>query len=88
MGERVGYVRVSSEGQNTERQLADVQLERVFTDRVSGSSTDRAALAEMLRFVRDGDVVVVHSMDRLARNLDDLRRLVADLTGRGCGCSS
>jgi DNA invertase Pin-like site-specific DNA recombinase len=76
-------MRVSSEGQHLDRQLADVQLDRVFADKVSGKDTDRPALAELLAWVRDGDSVVVHSMDRLARNLDDLRRLVRDLTGRG-----
>lgn len=82
-GQTVGYVRVSTLEQNTDRQLADYQLDRVFTDRASGKDTARPQLVAMLRFVREGDVVVVHSLDRLARNLDDLRRTVADLTGRG-----
>jgi DNA invertase Pin-like site-specific DNA recombinase len=55
----------------------------VFTDTISGKSAERPQLAAMLAFVRDGDTVIVHSMDRLARNLDDLRRLVRELTGRG-----
>lgn len=58
-------------------------MDRVFTDTVSGTSVERPALSALLAFVRDGDVVMVHSMDRLARNLDDLRRLVRELTGRG-----
>ena len=82
-GQKIGYIRVSSEDQNTERQLEGVQLDRTFTDKVSGKSTDRPALQEMLRFVRDGDHLFVHSMDRLARNLVDLRQMVQDLTGRG-----
>ncbi len=82
-GQRVGYIRVSSAGQNPRRQLDGVKVDRVFTDTVSGKSADRQQLAAMLAFVRDGDTVVVHSMDRLARNLDDLRRLVRELTGRG-----
>jgi DNA invertase Pin-like site-specific DNA recombinase len=82
-GQRVGYIRVSSLGQNPERQLDGVELDRVFTDTVSGKSMDRPQLAAMLAFVRDGDTVIVHSMDRLARNLDDLRRLVRELTARG-----
>ena len=85
-GQRIGYVRVSSavgDGQNTERQLNGLTLERVFTDRASGKDTNRPELTEMLRFAREGDTVVVHSMDRLARNLDDLRRIVRELTGRG-----
>lgn len=82
-GQRVGYVRVSSLDQNAARQLDGVPLDRTFTDSVSGKSTDRPQLEAMLGFVRDGDTVVVHSMDRLARNLDDLRALVRGLAGRG-----
>ncbi|MBV9852143.1 MAG: recombinase family protein [Armatimonadetes bacterium] len=82
-GQRVGYVRVSTLDQNTDRQLEDIELDRRFTDRVSGKDTDRPQLSALLAFVREGDAVVVHSMDRLARNLDDLRRLVRTLTGRG-----
>ena len=82
-GQRVGYVRVSSEGQNTARQLDGVQVDKTFEDKVSGKSTDRPQLEAMLAFVREGDEVLVHSMDRLARNLDDLRRLVQSLTKMG-----
>ena len=82
-GQRIGYVRVSSTDQNTARQLDGLTLDRTFTDQVSGKDMARPALDELLRFVREGDTVTVHSMDRLARNLDDLRRLVKDLTGRG-----
>lgn len=80
---RVGYVRVSTVEQNTVRQLDGVEVERVFEDRASGRDTARPELAEMVRFVRDGDEVLVHSMDRLARNLDDLRALVRQITGKG-----
>lgn len=82
-GQHVGYIRVSSISQNTDRQLDGVHLDAVFTDKVSGKSTDRNQLQEMLRYVRNGDVLHVHSLDRLARNLLDLRTLVDDLTGRG-----
>jgi len=81
-GQRVGYIRVSSVEQNPERQLDGLSLDRVFTDKASGKSTDRPQLEALLAFVREGDIVVVHSMDRLARNLDDLRRLVQSLTAR------
>jgi DNA invertase Pin-like site-specific DNA recombinase len=80
---RVGYVRVSSVDQNTVRQLDGVEVERVFTDKASGKDAARPKLEELIAFVRDGDTVLVHSMDRLARNLDDLRRLVRVLTGKG-----
>ena len=82
-GQRIGYVRVSSFDQNPERQLEQVQVDKVFTDKASGKDTQRPQLDALLGFVREGDTVVVHSMDRLARNLDDLRRLVQGLTQRG-----
>jgi DNA invertase Pin-like site-specific DNA recombinase len=81
-GQRIGYVRVSSFDQNPERQLENVSLDRIFTDKVSGKDTIRPQLEALFTFVRDGDTVVVHSMDRLARNLDDLRCIVQKLTGR------
>lgn len=79
---RVGYVRVSSDDQNTDRQLNGVSLDKVFTDKISGKNVERPQLQVMLDFVREGDVVIVHSMDRLARNLDDLRKLVYMLTSK------
>ena len=79
-GQRIGNVRVSSLDQNEKRQLEGQVLDRVFTEKASGRGTVRPQLAELLRFARDGDFVVVHSMDRLARNLDDLRSLVQGLT--------
>ncbi len=82
-GQRIGYVRVSSFDQNPERQLENVSLNKVFTDKASGKDTKRPELEALLAFVRECDTVVVHSMDRLARNLDDLRRLVQMLTKRG-----
>ncbi len=81
-GQRIGYVRVSSFDQNPERQLEHVEVSKVFTDKASGKDTRRPELDALLSFVREGDTVVVHSMDRLARNLDDLRRLVQKLTAR------
>jgi DNA invertase Pin-like site-specific DNA recombinase len=82
-GQRVGYVRVSTVEQNADRQLDGVAVEPTFVDRASGSDTDRPELEAMRQFVRAGDSVVVHSMDRLARNLGDLRHLVESLTARG-----
>lgn len=82
-GQRIGYVRVSSLDQNPERQLEQVQVDRLFTDKASGKDTQRPELEALLAFVRNGDTVVVHSMDRLARNLDDLRRIVQGLTKGG-----
>ena len=82
-GQRIGYVRVSSFDQNPGRQLESLALDRVFTDHASGKDTRRPQLSALLSFIREGDTLVVHSMDRLARNLDDLRSLVQQLTGRG-----
>ena len=82
-GQRIGYIRVSSTDQNTERQLEGVELDRTYTDKLSGKDANRPALQEALRYAREGDTLYVHSLDRLARNVDDLRRIVSDLTGRG-----
>ena len=79
-GQRVGYIRVSTLEQNTVRQLDGIALDRVFTDKASGKDQNRPHLEEMIGFVRDGDTVLVHSMDRLARNLEDLRLIVRRLT--------
>jgi DNA invertase Pin-like site-specific DNA recombinase len=82
-GKRIGYVRVSSLDQNAERQLDGIQLDKKFIDKASGKDVKRPQLQAALDYARDGDVLVVHSMDRLARNLDDLRRIVMELTARG-----
>ncbi|MFC6667888.1 recombinase family protein [Deinococcus radiopugnans] len=82
-GHRLGYTRVSAEDQNTVRQLDGLNFDKVFTDKVSGGTAHRPQLTALLSHARDGDTLVVHSMDRLARNLDDLRALVNDLTEKG-----
>lgn len=82
-GQRIGYVRVSTVDQNTERQLEGVGVDRTFTDKASGKDTQRPQLKAALEYARDGDTLLVHSMDRLARNAEDLLRIVRELTGRG-----
>lgn len=82
-GKQVGYIRVSTLLQNTARQLDGVTLDRIFEDKASGKDKQRPQLDECMKFLREGDTLHVHSMDRLARNLDDLRCIVKDLTGRG-----
>ena len=82
-GQRVGYIRVSTVDQNTARQLDGIELTKTFTDHASGKDTNRPELARALEYVREGDELVVHSMDRLARSLPDLRRIVDELTTRG-----
>src|ERR1019366_2097947 len=82
-GQRVGYVRVSSADQNPDRQLDGALVERIFVDQASGKDAQRPELEALLLYVRPDDTVVVHSMDRLARNLGDLLHLVQSLTARG-----
>jgi DNA invertase Pin-like site-specific DNA recombinase len=82
-GQRIGYIRVSTLDQHTERQLDGIEVDKTFTDKVSGKDTKRPQLELLMSFARSGDTVIVHGMDRLARNLDDLRRIVQTLTSRG-----
>lgn len=85
-GQKIGYARVSSKEQNLDRQLAALKKEnvfRIFTDTVSGLSTQRPGLDGALNYLRTGDQLIAVSMDRLARSLIDLHRLVDELTERG-----
>jgi DNA invertase Pin-like site-specific DNA recombinase len=82
-GQRIAYVRVSSVDQNPGRQLDGLQVDRTFIDKASGKDTTRPQLQELILYVRTGDTVIVHSMDRLARNLDNLRRIVRTLADKG-----
>lgn len=82
-GQIVGYVRVSTADQNADRQLEQMKVDRIFTDYVSGKDLDRPALKAMLDYVRDGDTIVVVSMDRLARNAEDLKQFVMEQNKRG-----
>ena len=82
-GQRIGYKRVSTVEQNSARQLDGVAVGKMFEDKASGKNTARPQLQAALEFCREGDTLVVHSMDRLARNLSDLRLLVNQLTARG-----
>ncbi len=82
-GQQVGYRRVSTQIQTTDRQLDGVRLDREFCDEMSGKDTDRPGLRECLGYVRSGDCLHVHSIDRLARNLADLQRIIGELTAKG-----
>ena len=85
-GQQVGYTRVSSLDQNPDRQLDGVAVDRTFTDSASGRSTARPQLEAVLAFVRDGDTVVVHSMDfrgRLPRRDPEEGRFADALVGSG-----
>ncbi len=79
----IAYIRVSSTDQNTERQLDGIRADKTFTDKCSGGSTERPALTDLMDYVREGDTVHVHSIDRLARNLQDLLSLVEYFKSKG-----
>jgi len=81
--QRIGYNRVSSLDQNAERQLDGIHLDKVFTDEASGKHTNRSQLQAALNHGHAGDTVVVHSMDRLARNVEDRLRLVREVNEAG-----
>ena len=81
---RVMYRRVSSVQQSLERQVVDERnIERVFEEKVSGASRNRPALEKMIAFVRDGDEIIVHSLDRLGRDIRDLLNIVNELNAKG-----
>lgn len=83
-GQNVGYIRVSTAGQNTERQLEGTELDKVFKETASGSSTkERQVLNDCLDYLREGDTLHVHSIDRLARNLVELEQLVNQIHEKG-----
>lgn len=79
----IGYIRVSSIDQNADRQLDGVSLDKVFTDKASGKDTNRPQLQAAINYVRQGDTLIVHSMDRLARNVEDMLRLVREMNDKG-----
>ncbi|MCU7890272.1 MAG: recombinase family protein [Candidatus Thiodiazotropha sp. (ex Ustalcina ferruginea)] len=79
----VGYIRVSSYGQNTDCQLTDISLDKIFEEKASAKDAHRLQLQECMTWVRDGDTLHVHSIDRLARNLSDLQKIVEQMTDKG-----
>lgn len=78
-GQQIGYIRVSSDGQNTARQLEGIKLDKEFIDTMTGSTKNRPQLEECLNYLRKGDTLHVHSIDRLARNLRDLQEIIEGL---------
>ena len=79
---KVGYKRVSTKDQNFDRQELG-NVEKIFEEKISGKNADRVALNEMLTFIRDGDEVVIYSIDRLARNLRDLETIINQIIEKG-----
>lgn len=84
-GQRIGYARVSSTDQNLARQIATLgEVHRLFEEKQSGARREgRTALAELIAYARQGDTVVVSSMDRLARSVVDLNQIVGELVAKG-----
>lgn len=88
---KVGYVRVSTQGQNLERQeiiMEKLGIERMFMDKLSGKNTERPGLNDMLDFIREGDEVIVESISRLARNTKDLLEIVEKINDKKAGFKS
>ena len=83
-GQKIGYIRVSTVDQNTDRQLADIELDKVFEEKVSAKTANRPELQQMLRHIREGDEIYIHDISRLARNIEDLHRLVNEIIEKGC----
>jgi len=82
-GKTIGYIRVSTLDQNLDRQLEGIKLDKVFTDKASGKDINRPGFESLLQYAREGDTIIIHSMDRMARNLDDLRQIVQRFTRQG-----
>lgn len=83
MSQSIAYIRVSSKGQNTDRQLEGMEFDRVFTEKISGATKQRPELTLCLAYLRTGDTLHIHSIDRLARSLRDLQEIVDTLVSRG-----
>jgi DNA invertase Pin-like site-specific DNA recombinase len=86
----LGYARVSTVKQDLDRQIdaltgVGIPLERIYLDKKSGSTVDRPGLRELIGYARDGDVIVVHTLDRLGRTVRDTLNLIYDLSERGVG---
>ena len=88
---RIGYIRVSSLDQNTDRQheiLKQYALEKIFEEKISGKDRNRPALQEMMKFCRDGDTIYIESISRLARNTKDFLNIVEELSAKAVGIVS
>ena len=86
MKTKIGYIRVSTQEQNTIRQevlMKSLGVDEVYIDRMSGKNTNRPELKKMMEYVRKGDTVIVESISRFARNTRDLLELVERLTAKG-----
>lgn len=82
-GWKIGYKRVSTVDQNTDRQLDGMEFDRVYEDKCSGSTTDRPQLNQLMSDVRQNDEIFVHDISRAARNVGDLNDLVREINSKG-----
>lgn len=82
-GKRIGYIRVSTLDQNPDRQLVDIELDKKFIEFASAKDTNRPQLQQLLDYIREDDELFVHSIDRLARSVQDLHNLVDMLVKKG-----
>ena len=83
---KIGYIRVSTEHQETARQqeiMCDYQVDRIFSEKLSGANTDRPQLKAMLDYVREGDTLFIESISRLGRSTKDLLNIIDTLTDKG-----
>ena len=83
---KIGYIRVSTEHQETARQqeiMCDYQVDRIFSEKLSGANTDRPQLRAMLDYVREGDTLYIESISRLGRSTKDLLNIIDTLTEKG-----
>ena len=84
---KIGYIRVSTEHQETARQqeiMCDYQVDRIFSEKISGANKDRPQLRAMLDYVREGDTLYIESISRLGRSTKDLLNIIDTLTDKGC----
>jgi DNA invertase Pin-like site-specific DNA recombinase len=82
-GHTIGYIRISNFEQDIDRLLEGIKLDKIFTDKAAENDTKQPEFEALMQFVREGDTVVVHNADQLARNLEERRQIVQELTGRG-----
>ena len=81
---KIGYARVSSKEQHLDRQLAALKdVDKLFTDKLSGANTNRPELQKMLAYIREGDIVMVTELDRLGRNNHDLTKIMNSIQNKG-----
>ena len=80
---KIAYIRVSTFEQNTARQLDGMTFDKTFEDKLSGANANRPSLINMIDYIREGDEIWIHSIDRLARSLIDLHDLIKQITDKG-----